>query len=105
MQPSSYSRSVIGHKALVETLRRLGIPVLASRFESASKAGDGGLLVVAVGMAAPWYAAMDAIAVEIERISEGQRFVTRLLSESQGNVPTTQRSGEPATVPARDQNR
>ncbi len=27
---------------------------------------------------------MDAIAVEIERVSEGQRFVTRLLSESYG---------------------
>ena len=26
---------------------------------------------------------MDAIALEIERISEGQRFVTKLLSESQ----------------------
>ena len=26
---------------------------------------------------------MDAIAVEIERISEGQRFVTKLLSEPQ----------------------
>jgi len=26
---------------------------------------------------------MDAIAVEIERISEGQRFVTKLLAESQ----------------------
>lgn len=29
---------------------------------------------------------MDAIAVEIERISEGQRFVTRLLSESQSAI-------------------
>jgi hypothetical protein len=27
---------------------------------------------------------MDAIAIEVERISEGQRFVTRLLSESHG---------------------
>ena len=48
---------------------------------------------------------MDAIAVEIERISEGQRFVTRLLSESHGGAPAAQRSGEPTTVPARDQNR
>jgi hypothetical protein len=28
-------------------------------------------------------ASVDAIAIEIERISEGQRFVTKLLSESQ----------------------
>jgi hypothetical protein len=34
---------------------------------------------------------MDAIAVEIERISEGQRFVTRLLSESQSTVGQPQR--------------
>ena len=48
---------------------------------------------------------MDAIAVEIERISEGQRFVTRLLSESHGGAPAAQRGGEPTTVSARDQNR
>ena len=34
---------------------------------------------------------MDAIAVEIERISEGQRFVTRLLSESQAPAGQPQR--------------
>ena len=28
--------------------------------------------------------AIDAIAVEVERISEGQRFVTKLISESRG---------------------
>jgi hypothetical protein len=28
--------------------------------------------------------AVDAIAIEVERVSEGQRFVTRLLSEGQG---------------------
>lgn len=47
---------------------------------------------------------MDAIAVEIERVSEGQRFVTRLLSEAHNNaalaVPQrvgdgSQLSGEP----------
>jgi hypothetical protein len=31
---------------------------------------------------------MDAVAVEIERISEGQRFVTKLLSESRSAEPT-----------------
>ena len=28
--------------------------------------------------------AIEAVAIEVERISEGQRFVTRLLSESRG---------------------
>jgi hypothetical protein len=31
--------------------------------------------------------AMDAIAIEIERVSEGQRFVTRLLGEQRSGVP------------------
>jgi hypothetical protein len=33
--------------------------------------------------------AVDAIAVEVERISEGQRFTTRLLSDQQRNQPGT----------------
>jgi hypothetical protein len=40
---------------------------------------------------------MDAIAIEIERVSEGQRFVTRLLSESHGQpLPVSQRIAEQA---------
>lgn len=38
---------------------------------------------------------MDAIALEIERISEGQRFVTKLLSEAQPAV------GQPQRIPSR----
>lgn len=43
---------------------------------------------------------VDAIAIEVERISEGQRFVTRLLSEAHDGVPTpvTQRIGEGARI-------
>jgi hypothetical protein len=43
--------------------------------------------------------AVDTIAVEIERISEGQRFVTKLLSEGQARgLPAGQRV--PESVPA-----
>ena len=42
---------------------------------------------------------MDAIALEVERISEGQRFVTKLLSESQRGIPPVSRIAEMATVP------
>ncbi|HEY1384399.1 MAG TPA: DUF4350 domain-containing protein [Dongiaceae bacterium] len=45
--PSTYSRSAIGHKALLETLRRLDIPVVVSRFKSGEKANSGSLLVLA----------------------------------------------------------
>jgi hypothetical protein len=43
---------------------------------------------------------MDAIAIEIERVSEGQRFVTRLLSEAHdaAALPVSQRIGEGARV-------
>jgi hypothetical protein len=39
---------------------------------------------------------MDAIAIEIERVSEGQRFVTRLLSEAHSApaLPAPQRVGD-----------
>ena|SRR5438445_3777033 len=37
---------------------------------------------------------LDAVAVEVERISEGQRFATRLLAE-RGAVPAGEMSGVP----------
>jgi len=43
--------------------------------------------------------AMDAIAIEIERVSEGQRFVTRLLSEQRGGVALA--AGRPDTDASR----
>lgn len=45
---------------------------------------------------------MEAIAIEIERVSEGQRFVTRLLSESQSALGGSQRIGQPAGVEHND---
>ena len=44
---NSYSVSALGHKAFAETLRRLEIPVLVSRGQSALRAGDQSLLVIA----------------------------------------------------------
>jgi hypothetical protein len=43
--------------------------------------------------------AMDAIAIEVERVSEGQRFVTRLLSERAGALGSAQQVPEPVRVP------
>ena len=46
---------------------------------------------------------MDAIAIEIERVSEGQRFVTRLLSERGGAIlGAGQQAAEPVRVPLGD---
>jgi hypothetical protein len=45
--PSTFSSSAIGHKGFMETLRRLGIPVVISRYDSVAKANQGNLLVLA----------------------------------------------------------
>jgi len=45
---------------------------------------------------------MDAIALEIERISEGQRFVTKLLSESQAPFGQSQRLNNPLPAQRED---
>lgn len=42
--------------------------------------------------------AVDAIAVEIERISEGQRFVTKLLTESSSQPALGSRQGQRARI-------
>lgn len=44
---NSYSRSAIGHMGFVELLRRQGFTVIVSKHESAAKARDGALLVLA----------------------------------------------------------
>jgi len=43
--------------------------------------------------------AIDTIAVEVERISEGQRFVTRLLGEANGGLPALGRAAPQEAVP------
>jgi hypothetical protein len=43
---------------------------------------------------------MDAIAIEVERISEGQRFVTRLLSQSHGAPALSAVQQQPESVAA-----
>jgi hypothetical protein len=47
VQPSTYSRSAIGHAALYETLRRLDLPVARSRLGAVEGLGVGGVLVLA----------------------------------------------------------
>lgn len=44
--------------------------------------------------------AIDSIAIEIERVSEGQRFVTRLMSERQSALGAGQQPAQPISVPA-----
>jgi hypothetical protein len=46
--------------------------------------------------------AIDSIAIEIERVSEGQRFVTRLLAESQRNPALVEAPPVAESVPAQN---
>jgi hypothetical protein len=45
--PSTISRSALGHAAFAEVLRRLDVPVVVSRADSAGKVKPGGVLVMA----------------------------------------------------------
>jgi tetrahydromethanopterin S-methyltransferase subunit G len=50
--------------------------------------------------------AVDAISIEVERVSEGQRFVTRLLSERGGiSIGAGQQSPDPVRVPVGESSR
>jgi hypothetical protein len=51
--------------------------------------------------------AMEAIAIEVERVSEGQRFVTRLLGEQRGGgaIGAVQPAGEAIPVPSGEKRR
>ena len=46
------------------------------------------------------HAALDTVAVEVERLGEGQRYLTRLLAE-RGAAPATLPAGRGAQTPAR----
>lgn len=43
--------------------------------------------------------AIDSIAIEIERVSEGQRFVTRLMSDRQNALGAAQQPAQPIAMP------
>ena len=43
--------------------------------------------------------AIDSIAIEIERVSEGQRFVTRLLADRQNALGAGQQPAQPIAIP------
>ena len=45
--PDGASASALGHRAFIETLRAVGIPVTTSRYDSARRAGARSLLIVA----------------------------------------------------------
>ena len=45
--PNAYSRSAVGHHAFVAVLRELGLPVLVSRYRSASRSGPDQPLIIA----------------------------------------------------------
>lgn len=45
--PDAFSRSAVGHRAFVDLLRRLGVPVVVSEHASTAAAGSGSVLVVA----------------------------------------------------------
>ena len=59
----------------------------------------GALMGELMGRIARIEQAVDSISVEVERISEGQRFVTKLLAEPRPQIPERS-SGRPAPEPS-----
>jgi hypothetical protein len=79
--------------ALVITI--LGLPlvrVMARRLDRRDAAAPPGLAKIEERLAR-LEAGVDAIAVEVERISEGQRFTARLLAERSGVAPSAPPTG------------
>ena len=79
--------------ALVITI--LGLPlvrVMARRLDRRDPPAPPGLAKIEERLAR-LEAGVDAIAVEVERISEGQRFTTKLLAERSGAVPSAPPAG------------
>ncbi|MGH7664083.1 MAG: hypothetical protein ACRENI_07300 [Gemmatimonadaceae bacterium] len=75
----------LGFFAMVCTLA-LGIPLVRARIkkvEAGRKPGTARLATDATERLERMEQSLDAVAIEIERISEGQRFLTRLMSERQ----------------------
>jgi hypothetical protein len=70
---NAIARAAVAHKKEEKRLEReAGSPLAADRLARLEQA-------------------VDAIALEIERISEGQRFTTRLLSEQSRRLPDSER--------------
>jgi hypothetical protein len=79
--------------ALVITI--LGLPlvrVLARRLDRRESASPAGLAKIEERLSR-LETGVDSIAVEIERISEGQRFTTKLLAERSGSATSAPPSG------------
>ncbi|MBM3908656.1 MAG: hypothetical protein FJ363_11365 [Gemmatimonadetes bacterium] len=71
----------------------LGVPLMRARIREMDRRGAGALPDSHVTeRLARIEAAVESIAIEVERISEGQRFTTKLLSERTDTVKDT-RSG------------
>ena len=90
--------AVIGIPAIVMVVRM----AFAHKEKMASLQSDGARSFELEGRLERIEQAVDAIAVEMERIGEGQRFVTKLLAERPKPIsdgPTAQRGGERVITP------
>jgi hypothetical protein len=87
--------SIVG---IIFVLGPLAIGVMKQLFKRATKPGiPPAALTETAQRLERLEGAVDTIAVEIERISEGQRFVTKLLSDAHAHaLASSQRSPEPA---------
>lgn len=71
----------------------IGVPLVRAKTRQMERAAETRLPSDVAERLARMEQAIDAIAIEVERISEGQRFATKLLSERVGGAPSLPPAG------------
>jgi hypothetical protein len=81
---NSYSRSAIGHRALVAALRKLGIPVEISRFRTLDKVNDSTLLLMLEPADAP---PTEAILAKLKSVPHALLVLPKWIGSTDPNKP------------------
>jgi len=77
----------LGFFAMVTTIA-IGVPAVRAMIRRSDRAPAAGLSPEVAARLERMEQAIDSIAIEVERVSEGQRFTTRLLSDrARGSAP------------------
>lgn len=89
---NAYSRSAIGHRGFVETLRRTGVPVVISQGSSGAKAARGGLLIVLEPSSVD--AVLDQLATMLDEAGTALVVLPKRTGESERTAPERLASAE-----------
>jgi hypothetical protein len=69
--PDTFSRSAVGHRALLELLREMEVPTVVSRFNSGARARESALLVIAE----PWLDTRERVRLLERMVAQAQHVL------------------------------